>query len=137
MFCGFSLVCGVCLWYFLIILTYCFDTTNWNGPLYILRGRGLKFPNEACEDFLSYANSVDPDGMPNPITFHFGLHLSRPLLENYFLYFSSKTYFVGTNKNRLNETILLSTQNTCFYGLVRILLQFYVKNALSETMSPT
>ena len=32
--------------------------------------------------------------------------------ENYFLYFSSKTYVVGTQKNRLNETVLLSTQNT-------------------------
>ena len=30
-----------------------------------------------------------------------------------FLYFSSKTYVVGTQKNRLNETVLLSTQNTC------------------------
>ena len=31
----------------------------------------------------------------------------------YFSYFSTKTYVVGTQKNRLNETILLSTQNTC------------------------
>ena len=30
--------------------------------------------------------------------------------ENYFLYFSSKTYVVGTQKNRLNETVLLSTK---------------------------
>ena len=30
-----------------------------------------------------------------------------------FSYFSSKTYVVGTQKNRLNETVLLSTQNTC------------------------
>ena len=29
------------------------------------------------------------------------------------LYFSSKKYVVGTQKNRLNETVLLSTQNTC------------------------
>ena len=34
-------------------------------------------------------------------------------LKKYFLYFSSKTYVVGTQKNRLNETVLLSTQNTC------------------------
>ena len=26
--------------------------------------------------------------------------------------FSTKTYVVGTQKNRLNETVLLSTQNT-------------------------
>ena len=35
------------------------------------------------------------------------------ILENYFLYYSSKTYVVGTPKNRLNETVLLSTENTC------------------------
>ena len=29
-----------------------------------------------------------------------------------FLYFSSKTYVVGTQKNHLNETVLLSTHNT-------------------------
>ena len=28
-----------------------------------------------------------------------------------FLYFSSKTYVVGTQKNRLNENVSLSTQN--------------------------
>ena len=33
--------------------------------------------------------------------------------EKYFSYFSTKTYVVGTQKNRLNETVLLSTQNTC------------------------
>ena len=35
-------------------------------------------------------------------------------IEKYFVYFSTKTYVVGTQKNRLNETVLLSTQNTCF-----------------------
>ena len=45
-------------------------------------------------------------------------------MENYFSYFSIKTYVVGTQKNRLTyvvgtsknrlpETVLLSTQNTC------------------------
>ena len=34
--------------------------------------------------------------------------------ENYFSYFSTKTYVVGTQKNCLNETALLSTQNMCF-----------------------
>ena len=33
--------------------------------------------------------------------------------EKYFSYFSIKMYVVGTNKNRPNETVLLSTQNTC------------------------
>ena len=31
--------------------------------------------------------------------------------ENYFSYFSTKTYVVGTQKNGLDETVLLSTQN--------------------------
>ena len=30
--------------------------------------------------------------------------------ENYFSYFSTKTYILGTQKNRLDETDLLSTQ---------------------------
>ena len=32
-----------------------------------------------------------------------------------FSYFSTKTYVVGTQKNRLDETVLLSTQNTRLY----------------------
>ena len=36
----------------------------------------------------------------------------RPLdrTKKYFSYFSTKTYVVGAEKNRLNETVLLSTQ---------------------------
>ena len=34
-------------------------------------------------------------------------------------YFSTKTYVVGIQKNRLNETVLLSTQNICLNRLVR------------------
>ena len=30
--------------------------------------------------------------------------------QNIFFYFSTKTYVVGTQKNRLNKTVLLSTQ---------------------------
>ena len=33
--------------------------------------------------------------------------------KNYFSYFLTKTYVVGTQKNRLNETVFMSTQNTC------------------------
>ena len=36
-------------------------------------------------------------------------------LKIIFSYFMTKTYVVGTQKNRLNETFLLSTQNTCVY----------------------
>ena len=35
------------------------------------------------------------------------------LTEQSFSYFLTKTYVVGTQKNRLNETTLLSTKNTC------------------------
>ena len=38
----------------------------------------------------------------------------KSAIENYVLYFLAKTYVVGTQKNRLNETVLLSTQNACF-----------------------
>ena len=31
-----------------------------------------------------------------------------------FSYFSTKTYAVGTQKNCLNETVLLSTKNMCY-----------------------
>ena len=33
------------------------------------------------------------------------------IIENYFSYFSTKTYVVGAKKNRLNEMVLWSTQN--------------------------
>ena len=38
---------------------------------------------------------------------------SGRIFENDFSCLSIKTYVVGTQKNRLNETVLLSTQNTC------------------------
>ena len=31
-------------------------------------------------------------------------------------YFSTKTYVVGAQKNRLNETVLLSTQDICSFS---------------------
>ena len=33
--------------------------------------------------------------------------------KKYFLISQSKTYVMGTQKNRLNETVLSSTQNIC------------------------
>ena len=42
-----------------------------------------------------------------------------------FSYFSTKTYVVGTQKNCLNETVLLSTNNICLNWWVRKYLQFY------------
>ena len=45
------------------------------------------------------------------------------------IYFSTKTYVVGTQKNRLilDETVLLSTQNICLNTWVRKYLQFKMK----------
>ena len=37
----------------------------------------------------------------------------RVRIGKLFRYFLSKTYVVGTQKNRLNETVLLSTKNIC------------------------
>ena len=58
------------------------------------------------------------------------LHTIRPpdesaYLKIIFLIFSSKTFVVRTQKTRLNETVLLGTQNTCFKWCVRKLLHFY------------
>ena len=58
----------------------------------------------------------------------------RVCIGIFFLYFSSKTYNVGTQKNCLNEIVLLSTQNTCLNWLIRELLQFYAyKISLSRS----
>ena len=48
------------------------------------------------------------------------------MTENYFSYFSTKTFVVGTQKKRLNETVILSTQNVCYDCLVRKKLHFYL-----------
>ena len=40
------------------------------------------------------------------------------LTEKYFSFFSTKTYVVGTQKNCLNETVLLSTQNRLMFRLL-------------------
>ena len=45
--------------------------------------------------------------------------------KNNFLIFSTKTYVVGTQKNRLIEEVLLSTQNICQQLWVRKYLQFH------------
>ena len=44
-----------------------------------------------------------------------GLQINVP--ENYFSYFSTKTNVVGSQKNCLDETVLLSTQNKLFEHL--------------------
>ena len=37
----------------------------------------------------------------------------KSALKTYVSYFSNKTYVVGTENNRLNETVLLGNQNIC------------------------
>ena len=56
-------------------------------------------------------------------------HLSKdnsynPLDKTAYSYFSTKTYVVGTQKNRLSETVLLSNQNKCLNWWIRQYLQF-------------
>ena len=46
--------------------------------------------------------------------------------KNEFSYFCTKTYVVGTQKNHLNETLLLSTQKKCFNLWLRY-SQFYAQ----------
>ena len=55
-------------------------------------------------------NSAKKEFPENP---HIILQAPRKecVTENYFSYFSTKTYVVGTQS--LDETVLLSTQNTC------------------------
>ena len=45
-------------------------------------------------------------------------------MENYFYYFSIKTYVVGTKMNLFNETVLLKTKNTLFNVLIMETSQF-------------
>ena len=42
-----------------------------------------------------------------------------------FAHFSTTPYVVSTQKNRLNEAVLLSTQNTFLSGWIRLESQFY------------
>ena len=57
--------------------------------------------------------------------------LNRKLIS----YFSTKTYVVGTQKNRLDEMVLFGNQNICYKLWVRTYLQFYAKKfCLSKPM---
>ena len=65
--------------------------------------------------FSSKEGSDEPAQIRESIKFPSHIHMA-PDKSTYwktFLYFSSKTYVEGTQKIRLNETVLLSTQNTC------------------------
>ena len=51
------------------------------------------------------------------VNFYFKFHSINRILgvcnENLIFLFLNQTYVVGTQKNRLNETVLFSTQNIC------------------------
>ena len=70
------------------------------------------------------------------ITVHLNRYYSEECApEKYFSYFSTKRYVMGTQKNHLNETVLLSTQNICKKIWVRKYLLFYAENVcLSKPM---
>ena len=44
---------------------------------------------------------------------------SECVIENKFSYYSTKTYVVGTQKNLLDEAVLLFTQNKCWKLWIR------------------
>ena len=43
----------------------------------------------------------------------------KSVIKNSFCYISTKTYVVGTQKNRLNETVLLSMHNIVLKGWIQ------------------
>ena len=53
-----------------------------------------------------------------------GLQIKVHNQELIFLFFNKKTHVVGTQKNRLTETVLLSTPNRCLNLWIRKYLQF-------------
>ena len=54
-------------------------------------------------------NSLDPDAISLILSFSFRPLVKRSYQKNDF-YFSTKTYVVGTQKHRLNNTVLFSTK---------------------------
>ena len=64
---------------------------------------------------ISFGNTigenVGPDMNPNCLL-RSGLYL-RVCNRKITFFFSTETHVVGTQKNRLNETVLLTTQNIC------------------------
>ena len=60
-------------------------------------------------------NYCTEDKLLNDDTLHVAVvrPLVKSVIKKLIFLFLIKTYVDGTQKNRLNETILLSTQNTC------------------------
>ena len=56
-------------------------------------------------------------------------------MEHYFSYFSTITYVMGTQKNHLNERVLMSTQNMLKLIGKKITIILRLKMSFSEPMA--
>ena len=56
---------------------------------------------------------IKMDELEIPSFFIIMLSIRMRNIKNLFSFFSTKTYAVGTQKNRLNERVLLRTLNIC------------------------
>ena len=77
-------------------------------------GKSIKIQRVKDFHFAKLANKVEGGyiGLRCIVDWRHSQALSYKCIPtNYFSHFSTKTYVVGTQKNYLNETILLSTQN--------------------------
>ena len=82
----------------------------------------LYFKN-SFRNTISLSNGLDPDQSQLSVGPDLGPSCLQRLLasglqirernKKLFSYFSTKTYVVGTKKNRLNEKVLLDTHNIC------------------------
>ena len=61
--------------------------------------------------FCLYGNNK---GIDQSVQQHVFTSREERVISSYFSYISTKTDVVGTQKNRLNEMVLFSTQNTFF-----------------------
>ena len=59
------------------------------------------------------------------------------LIKNLFSYISARTYVVGTQKNRLNETVLLRTQKVVVKKILTTFRRSLDKSALLNYSSKT
>ena len=88
----------IVFWQLLSHITY-FVTPFYHTCLQL----GVTLLDAGCDRSSNFDISVGPYVRPP----------DKSVNEYYFSYFSTKTYVVGTQKNHLAETVLLSTQNTC------------------------
>ena len=70
------------------------------------------FTDEIMNDYFRPSNQRFFNLIGKQFDWNYNQEFILGALQN-FLYSSTETYVVGTQKNRLNETVLLSTQNIC------------------------